>query len=192
MVNLKLTGAFIAAILISLGSFAKDKPSTIITQELIINAPIEKAWQILGHEFADANKWASSIKHSQANNNESVNGSSCSERGCDISGMGQIKEKVLEYSDANHILYYQVTEGTPSMVKYMTNYWKLTSTSDGKTKLEMKMEMKTGGLMGAMMKGMMKKKMEKMSQEVTEELKYYIEKGEPHSRKIKAMKKLKS
>lgn len=169
--------------------YAKEKPSTIIKQSITIDAPINKAWQILGPEFADAYKWASSVNHSEAKNNQSVNGSTCSERGCNISGMGNIKEKILSYSDTGHMLSYQVTEGMPSMVKHMTNTWKLIDLGDGKTKLEMQMEMKTGGMMGVMMKGMMRKKMTKMSNEVVEEFKYYVETGKPHPRKIKAAKK---
>lgn len=174
---------------IPLLTFAKkEKPSTIITQEIIVNTNIDKAWQVLGPEFADAYKWATSVKHSKANNAESVNGSTCSERGCDVSGFGSIKEKILEYSETDHVLSYQVTEGMPGMVSYMTNYWKLSETPDGKTKLVMKMEMKTKGFLGSMMKGMMKKKMTKLSKEVIEEFKYYVEKGVPHPRKVKSTK----
>lgn len=175
---------------ITLNAFAKkEKPSTIITKEISIDANIAKAWQVLGPEFADAHKWASSIKHSQANDNKSINGSICSERGCDVAGLGSIKEKILVYSDKDYVLSYEVYEGMPKMVKYMTNYWKLTPSTDGKVKLQMKMEMKTGGFMGWMTKGMMKKKMSKLADEVIEEFKYYVETGNPHPRKIKASSK---
>ncbi|MBX2901655.1 MAG: SRPBCC family protein [Cyclobacteriaceae bacterium] len=168
---------------------AKDKPAATIKQTIILDVDINKAWQILGPEFPDAYKWAASVNHSVANDHNSVNGSTCSERGCNISGFGEVKEKVLEYSDAEHILVYEVTEGLPSMVKYMANRWELTDLGNGKTKLVMQMEMKTGGMMGAMMKGMMKKKMTKMSAEVVEEFKYFVETGSPHARKVKAAEK---
>lgn len=159
-----------------------DKPSTIIKKEITINTTVDKAWQVLGTEFADAYKWASSITHSQANDNTSFNGSTCSERGCDVTGIGSIKEKILEYSDAEHVLSYEVYEGMPKMVTYMTNNWKLTSAGSDKVKLEMRMEMKTGGFMGWMMKGMMKKKMSKTADQIIEEFKYYVENGNPHPR----------
>ena len=174
----------------TLGASAKkDNPSTIITKERTINTTIDKAWKVLGPEFADAYKWASSIKHSQARDNKSFNGSTCTERGCDVSGIGSIKEKILEYSDTEHLLSYEVYEGMPKMVTYMTNYWKLTPFGDGKVKLEMRMEMKTGGFMGWMMKGMMKKKMSKIADETIDEFKYYVENGNPHPRVTKANKK---
>ena len=37
-----------------------------INRDLQINSPIEEVWQVVGHEYADAYKWASSLKHSEA------------------------------------------------------------------------------------------------------------------------------
>lgn len=179
----------IAIVFTNVSAFAKDKTPIIIKQELIIKSPINKAWQVLGPEFADAYKWASSIKHSEARNHETMNGSTCTERGCSVSGMGNIKEKILQYSEAEHVLSYQVYDGMPKMVKYAANNWKLTDLGNGTTKLEMTIEMKTGGLMGWMMKGMMRKKMTKMSKQIAEEFKYYVENGKPHPRKIKSINK---
>ncbi len=168
---------------------AKDKPAKIIHQEIIIDAPIEKAWEVLGPQFADAHKWASSISHSESLNAESLNGSICTERGCSVKGIGDIKEKLLSYSPENNSLSYQVHEGMPKMVKYATNYWQLIDLGNGKTKLKMKIEMKTQGFMGWLMGGMMKKKMTKLSGDVIEEFKYYVETGKAHPRKVKALKK---
>lgn len=178
--------AFIALVFNGFALYAKDKPPINIKQELIIKAPIQKTWQVLGPEFADAYKWASSIKHSEARNHETMNGSTCTERGCSVSGVGNIKEKLLNYSEAEHTLSYQVYEGMPKMVKYAANTWTLTDLGNGTTKLEMQIEIKTGGLMGSMMKGMMRKKMTKMTKKIAEEFQYYVENGNPHPRKTKS------
>ncbi len=181
--------AFVAILFNGFALNAKDKAPIIIKQELIISASIAKTWQVLGPEFADAYKWASSIKHSEATNKETMNGSTCTERGCSVSGMGNIKEKMLSYSETDHTLSYQVYEGMPKMVKYAANTWTLTDLGNGTTKLEMQIEMKTGGLMGSMMKGMMRKKMTKMSKQIAEEFQYYVENGKPHPRKTKSTNK---
>ncbi|MBL4593001.1 MAG: SRPBCC family protein [Flavobacteriales bacterium] len=172
---------------VSFGAFAKkDKPATMIKQEIIIDASIDKAWEVLGPQFGNAQIWASSIKHSEALNEESINGSNCTERGCSVAGMGEIKEVLLSYSPENHSISYEVKEGLPKMVRYASNNWQLIDLGNGKTKLISQIEMKTGGFMGWMMGGMMKKKMTKMSSEVVEEFKYYIENGSPHPRTIKS------
>ncbi len=150
-----------------------------IKKEIIINKSIEKAWQILGTEFADAYKWSSVINHSEAKNQESLNGSSCTERGCDIKGMGKLKEKLLSFSPENYKLSYQIIEGLPSMVKYAENNWTLTSLGADKTKLEMVLKAETQGFMGTLMKPMMKMNFSKMGKGLTEDFKFYVENGKP-------------
>ena len=157
----------------------------VIEKEVIINAGIEEAWQVLGPQFEDAYVWASAIKHSETQDSESLNGSTCSERGCDVSGMGQIKERLTVYSDIDHVLAYDVLEGMPGMVRYAKNKWLLTDLGNGTTKLTMKMEALTGGFMGWMMKPMMKMKLNKMAKHLVEEFKFFVETGNPHERTIK-------
>ena len=51
-------------LLISINSFAnygtptKDRAPTVILQEVIIDAPIERAWEVLGSQFENAQVWA--------------------------------------------------------------------------------------------------------------------------------------
>lgn len=161
-----------------------------IKRELVINDRIENAWKILGPGFVDAYKWASVVNHS-VGKGTGTNGAPCSERGCDISGMGKIRERVIQYSDEKHLLSYQVAEGMPSMVKNAVNTWQLVDLGNNKTGLTMQMELEVGGLMGTLMKPMMKMQMGKMATDTAEDFKYYVESGLPHPRKVKAMKKYK-
>ncbi len=163
----------------------------IINKEIIVNKNIETAWQVLGIEFENADKWASAVNHSEGSG-ESFNGASCSERGCNVNGMGNIKEKIVQFSNDNHSLTYQIVEGMPSMVKYATNSWKLTSLGEDKSKLQMEMVVEVDGIMGWMMQPMMKMQMGNMANGITEDFKYYVETGKPSVRKIKAVKKYKA
>lgn len=181
--------AIAATLLMSTVLSAKGKKAAVISNEFMINAPIEQAWAVLGPGFEDAYKWAASVNHSEAKDHQSFNGSSCTERGCNVAGIGNILEKLLQYSATDHIISYQIYEGMPKMVKYASNTWKLTDAGGGKTKLEMTVEIKTGGLMGTLMHGMMVKKMKTLSKFTGEEFKYYVETNSPHERKLKAMKK---
>ena len=161
-----------------------------IKKEITVNENIEKAWKSLGLEFADAYKWASAVSHSAGMGN-GINGAPCSERRCEIQTMGKVKEKLIEFSNEKHLLSYDVYEGMPSMVKRATNTWQLTPAGQGTSNLKMLMEIQLGGLMGIIMMPMMKMMMSKMANEVVEEFKFYVENGQPHPRKIKAMKKYK-
>jgi hypothetical protein len=161
----------------------------IIEKEIVVNKGIENAWKVLGTEFANAYKWASAINHSEGKG-AGFNGATCSERGCSTT-MGGLKEKLLQFSNENHSLSYLAYEGMPSVVKNAVNSWRLQSLGAKESKLQMKMDIKLGGFMGIMMQPMMKMMMSKMGNELMEEFKYYVENGQPHPRKVKAMKKYK-
>lgn len=159
-----------------------------IEKEITINKNIESAWKVLGHKFTDVHKWASAVNHSEGKGN-GINGAACSERGCDIAGMGKTQEKLIEFSNDKHLLSYIVPEGMPSMIKRATNTWQLISVGTDKSKLHMEMNFTFGGIMGRIIQPMMKMMMSKMGNQMVEEFKYYVENGEAHPRKIKAMKK---
>jgi len=160
------------------------KKTKEINRDMDINASIEEVWKVVGHEFADAYKWASNLKHSEALNTESLNGSSCTERGCDVSGFGKISERMLEYSDDEHLLSYEVKNGLPKIVSMAQNTWKLTTIAGGKTHVEMRLKMKTKGFLGWLMGGIMKMKVKKTVDDTLEELKYYVEYGKIHPRTL--------
>lgn len=160
----------------------------IIEKEIIVNKNIANAWQVLGTEFANANVWASPLSHSEGSGAE-FNGSECNERSCDIKGMGKTRERLLQFSNDNHSLSYVVEQGMPSMVKYATNSWSLSSLGQNKTKLKMKMNITLGGVMGFMMQPMMKMMMSKMGNTLLADYKYYVENGRPSEAKIKSLKK---
>jgi Polyketide cyclase / dehydrase and lipid transport len=162
----------------------------IIKKEITVNSSVDKAWQVLGHGFADAHVWASPLKHSEGSGS-SFNGATCSERGCDIAGMGKTREKLISYSDAEHLLSYSVPEGMPSMVRHATNTWQLSSIDAETSKLTMVMDITLGGFMGIIMQPMMKMMMSRMGNTLTRDFKFYAENGRPSEAKIKAMKKYK-
>lgn len=160
----------------------------IIEKEIIVNNSIANAWRVLGTDFANAHVWASPLTHSNGGGT-AFNGSECNERSCDIKGMGKTKERLLQFSNENHSLSYVVEQGMPSMIKYATNTWSLTSLAPNRTKLVMKMDITLGGVMGFMMQPMMKMMMGKMGDTLLSDYKYFVENGKPSEAKIMALKK---
>lgn len=159
----------------------------VIEKEIIIKNSIENTWKILGHDFAHPYRWASSVNHSEGHGKQLAT-TQCDERACQTV-MGNIKEKLTQYSDSDFHLAYVVTEGMPSMVKTATNDWQLTNLGSGKTKLKIRMEFIFQGLLGFMMQPLMKMKLNKIAQEMVEDFGYYAENGKPHPRKLKAQTK---
>lgn len=158
----------------------------IVKREIVINAGLEACWSVLGKDFANAHKWASAIKHSRGSG-DSFNGAACSIRGCELKGMGSLKEKLLEYSDDKHALKYEVVEGLPDMITKGTNSWSLIPVEQHKTRLIMEMDLTLGSFLGKIMQPIMKIQMGNMGTRFLEEFKYYLEKGTPHPRKIKSL-----
>lgn len=160
-----------------------------ITQEIIINKPIEKCWKVLGEQYTEIYKWASAVNHSKGDDKTGLNGANCDIRGCNVSGMGGITEKLTEFDPKNHYLAYEVMTGLPGMMKSGMNSWRLTNINEYQTKLYMKGNIVPKGFLGNLMKPMIRMQFNQMTKNLVEEFKYYVEKSKPHPRKIKAAKK---
>lgn len=158
-----------------------------IENVVIIQAGIDKTWQVLGPEFDHPQRWASAVNHSEGSG-PGFNGATCSERGCDTS-IGKLKEKLIEYNPAQYTLAYEIPEGMPGMVSSALNHWQLRAISAEKTQLTMRIEIEVKGLMGKIMQPMMRMQMSKLGAQIAEEFKYYVEHGQPHPRKVKALQK---
>lgn len=158
-----------------------------IENVVIINAGIDKTWQVLGPEFAHAQRWASAVHHSEGSG-QGFNGASCSERGCNTT-IGQLKEKLIEYNPSQYTLAYEIPEGMPGMVSSALNHWQLRSIDAQQTQLIMTIVIEVKGLMGKIMQPLMRIQMSKLGAQIAEEFKYYVETGKPHPRKVKALQK---
>lgn len=159
----------------------------IIKRETLISKSIEEVWAILGHDFAHPYKWASGVNHSEGIG-DPVGTMQCDERACQTV-MGNIREKLTTYSDADYHLAYVVTEGMPSMVKTATNDWKLSKKAINTTHLSIKMEFIFTGIFGTLMQPLMKIKLNKIANDMIEDFAFYVENSRPHPRKLKALGK---
>lgn len=159
------------------------------TRETLINAPIEQAWDILGNQYTEAYKWASGLNHSEGQGTPKFEGATCSNRACDTTALGAIKEEIRIFDPENHILSYEVIEGFPFFVKLGQNTWTLTQEGN-QTKVSMKLQMLTKGLVGKIMGPMMRLQMGGILTNAIEDFKHYVETGKPSPRKAKEIAKL--
>ncbi|WKN44743.1 SRPBCC family protein [Tunicatimonas pelagia] len=158
-------------------------------RETVINRPVAEVWEVLGNQFGEAYKWASSLRHSESFGKPTMEGASCSNRACNTT-QGKIIEVVRVFDARQHTLQYEVLEGFPFFIDTGVNTWQLTAQGD-KTHLSMNADITTKGFVGAIMNPMMKMQMNTLFDEAVEDFKYYVEHdGEPHPRKVKANRKL--
>ena len=98
-------------------------------------------------------------------------------------------EQILVFDKEHLTLSYRLYNGLPGFVTEAVNTWQLFEASNG-THLTARTDMHTKGLMGCLLSPMMKSSLKSALESMAEELKYYVDTGEPHPKKKKALKKL--
>ncbi len=159
----------------------------VLEASILINKDIHAAWQVLGRDFANAHKWASAVNHSEGFGT-SFNGATCSERGCSTT-MGGIKEKLISFSEEQHMLSYVVSEGMPSIIQYASNTWQLTETGKNNTRLQITIDIRPKNIIGKLMTPLLKMKFTSIGNDLLHDFKSYVETGKPSAKKLKAISK---
>jgi hypothetical protein len=165
------------------------------TKKAIVNADAEKVWEIFAHGFNDAYKWMASVNHSFAKNNgESFEGCQSNGRVCELSSDGKgikASEQFLAYSEENKTATVRIDFlNAPSIfpVKFNTLDFSLKNIGGGTSEMTWKFRSDIKFL-GYLLWPLLRIGFGVFIEQIIEELKFYVENGTPHPRKIKAMKK---
>jgi len=165
------------------------------TKKAIVNADADKVWGVFAHGFNDAYKWMASVNHSFAKNNgESFEGCQSDGRVCELSPDGKgikASEQFLAYSEENKTATIRIDFlDAPSFfpVKFNTLEFSLKEIDGGKSEMTWKF-CSNIKLLGFVLWPLLRLGFGKFIEDIMEELKFYVETGTPHPRKIKAMKK---
>ncbi|MEM8861734.1 MAG: SRPBCC family protein [Chloroflexota bacterium] len=150
--------------------------------ELKINASASRVWQIVGHEFAEIERWSSGIGASRA----ATEGKK--PEGCDISGRycDNIQEELTHYSDEKMRFGY-VMVNPPFFLKSIGNNWQVREVGLDQSIVEFQPEIECSFGWWLILAPLVRVGGPWMANRVLDELKYYVETGEPHPRKAKAL-----
>ena len=163
-----------------------------ISKQIIIDAPATEVWRVVAHDFHKADQWASSVNHStrrEAGPTPEGCPLDTAGRACDTS-IGAIKEEIVHYNETQKSFGYQAKgEKMPFFVKNLVNNWRVTAQDTNRARVDMKLNVKLMPVIGTIMGPMMKLQMGKLLGEAVEELKFFVEQGKPHPRKVAAMQK---
>ena len=163
-----------------------------IRRQMTINAPAEEVWRVLAHEFDRIGQWASVIPTSTATADVAapegapVGGRVCSNS---VPGFDDIQEDFTYYDEEAKRFSYRATKGTPSFFKLAENNWSVRSLGPNESLVEARGEMELSLFPGLFLVPLLKCQMDRMVEQAAEELKYYVEQGRPHPRKLKAQQK---
>jgi hypothetical protein len=163
-----------------------------LQSHITINASAKKVWHILAHDFGNIGQWASAISASKANADLPVpEGAEVGGRVCStaVPGFSDVQESFLYYDEQSMRLGYQATEGRPWFLKHAENHWVVRSVGLNTSLVETRAEIDVSLFPGLFLALLFKLQMGRIGTQSPEELKYYVERDQPHPRKLKAQQK---
>lgn len=163
-----------------------------LKSHLTINAPAQKVWRILAHEFATIGQWASAIPASEAVTDlPAPEGAQVGGRVCAtaVGGWASVQETFTSYDEPSMRFAYQATDGRPWFLKHAENHWAVRSLGPQTSLVEVQAELDLNLFPGLFLAPLLKLQMGRVGAQSLEELKYYVERDQPHPRKLKAQQK---
>ena len=154
-------------------------------EEVLINKNVNEVWQVLGNEFPEAHVWSTNFISSKPGGEPKLEGLAYRHRET-MTAKGEIFQELDTFDPANYSLSYHVSKGVPPIAKSLKGVWGLTKVGDDQTRLNVQFIFETKGLIGFVMSPIVSKKIGKGAKEIAEELKYYMENGKPHPRKLES------
>jgi hypothetical protein len=156
-----------------------------VKRELTINKSIDEVWEIMGHQYGQVDLWSTNFIESNPSGKPKFPGLNYSKR-ITLTERGRTIQELDAFDPVNHTLTYHITEGAPSISKKASATWSLISIDSLHTKVVFKFNMTTKGIVGFIMANTIDEKLGSSAKDMAEELKYYLENGSPHPRKIKS------
>jgi hypothetical protein len=159
---------------------------------ITINASAKKVWRVLAHDFGTIGQWASAIPTSRAVTDlpapaeAEVGGRVCS---TSVPGFGDVQEQFIYYDEQSMRFAYQATEGRPWFLDRAENHWVVRSLEPHTSLVETRAEIDVSLFPGLFLAPLFKLQMGRVGVRSLEELKYYVERDQPHPRKLKAQQK---
>ncbi|MEM8862159.1 MAG: SRPBCC family protein [Chloroflexota bacterium] len=150
---------------------------------LKINAPADRVWQVIAHDFANISHWASGVPKSTVNvSAAALDGATVGGRTCDVPGFGKVNETFTAYNEAAKSFTYEA-EGGPFFLRSAHNSWQVSPLNEHETEVSLAAELVLMPVFRTLMAPILRRQLNKIVAETTEELKYYVETGEIHPRK---------
>lgn len=155
-----------------------------VKKTLPINKNAAEVWEVMGNQFADVHLWSTNFKASKAGGNSAFSGIDYSER-ITVTDRGETIQKLDSFDPIAFKLAYHISKGAPGIAKKASAIWSLEKEKDDKTNVVLEFNMEPKGFLGWLLSPLIKKGMGKSANEIAEDLKYYVENGTPHPRKLK-------
>jgi len=158
-----------------------------IRSHTTINASAAAVWQVIAHRFDAIGEWASSIPTSYAAPEASPPpGAEVGARVCatGVRGFKDVHEEFTSYDEEAMRFAYEATAGLPWIVRHAENSWQVRALDDSHCQVEAQAVVDLRTLPGLILAPLLRMQMNRLGRQAFEELKYYVEQGHPHPRKV--------
>jgi hypothetical protein len=167
-----------------------------VFKNVTIDATPDKVWDVFAHNFDAAGDWMASVpKSAGAEVGERWDGAHSAGRVCDLTTGAnpiQVSERFLAYDEANKTCTVEVVPTqAPRLMPFKRNVVEVGVLADGTGGTDMNWVLtSTLSPHTYVFYPLFKLALGVFVRQIQEELKHFVETGEPHPRKVKAMKKL--
>jgi hypothetical protein len=180
--KIMITAALIILIpLVILGILGSQKIHA--ERELIIDKDVNEVWEVMGLQFAQVHLWSSYFLDSKSGGIKQFEALAYSER-ITQTDRGETVQVLDSFDSENYTLAYHITKGMPGIAKTASGVWSLEATENNKTMVTIAFDMEIKNAIGYLLSPVIKLKIGRSAEEIAEELKYYVENGEAHARKL--------
>ena len=172
-----------------------------ITKHVTIEASADKVWKVFAHDFDQASEWMASVPKSYGKNlSKEFEGAKSSGRVCELDANPngiKASEEFLAYDEKNKSCTVEISLlNTPALVPILRNVLNFSVKDSGQNQSAVTWivtpKLKpVASLLYPLTYPLIKFGLGLFMGQITEELKYFVENGEPHPRKVKAMGKMK-
>jgi hypothetical protein len=153
--------------------------------KLTIEKNINDVWQVMGNQFDQIHIWASFFKDSKPSGEKRFNEIDFSARETVIEE-GKNTHSLDVFDSKNYMLSYTVTAGAPPFADKAQAEWAIKSTNEDSCTASITVNMELKEMVPEEKAAEVKHWLDKSGNEMLEELKYYIETGSLHPRKLSA------
>ncbi len=156
--------------------------------DVLMDAPAAAAWAVLGERFGDIGEWAAPITASTLDSELGTG----SVRTCHVAGFGPvapgvIRERLIEFEPEHMMLAYESVDGMPSSIEKAVSRWSVHALPEDRCEVRSRATVQLRGpirLVGPLFRW----QMQVNAARVMDELRYRVEHGRPHQRKLTAPK----
>lgn len=150
-----------------------------------INAPAEKVWEILGHQFAEIGSWSTSVESSRALDVSDVPAGYKVAASAPVPGrvtpnpLGELKEILTMYSESKKEFTFQA-DGLPSIFGEVINTTRVVAMGEGRSLVTFDIQMGLKGIF-KLMEPILKRRFKSSNRgpgALIKDLKRYVEMGE--------------